>query len=145
MKRRDQNGEWSGLSVGSRRQQHPKPPPGDRPQPNRFTLSTAFNWVSPLCPTSSGIPTARKGDGAAGRGCRRKRMSFCTLKGIIITERIRVEEQRKLLQHHPTRKMADIMPFGYFLSWCLVISCPCVRENLTNHLNKGKQMTAGKS
>ena len=117
-KRRDQNGEWSGLSVGRRRQRHPKPPPGDKPQPNRYTLSTTVNWVSPLRPTTSGILTARKGEGAAGRGCRKKRKPPCN----------RVDRATVMVE--------ILNPKG-----CRLPTGVSSRENLRNHLSEGRQMT----
>jgi len=75
----------------------PFAPPGDRPQPNRFTFSAAVNWVNPLRPTTSGILTARKGDGAAGRGGWKKQMP--PYNG--------TDRGCATRQHHPTRKRAD--------------------------------------
>ena len=71
--------------------------------------STAINWVSPLCPTSCGIRTARDGDGAAGRGRRKKRRPPGNGQiGVAPREG----------QHHPTRKRAELHGMG-------VLSCLC--------------------
>jgi hypothetical protein len=79
-KRRSQNGIVGWLAKAKGWQQHSaikSHPTGEEAPTSPIHISSIINWVNPLRPAKGGILTARKGDGAAGRGWRKKRMPSC--------------------------------------------------------------------